>query len=70
MLFVSGSSGSRKGGVTFGRLVKLLGNFVVLELAIAEAFKIAKGFFPVNEFPPPTRLDVPLVFVFEDIPFG
>lgn len=33
---------------------------------------MAKGFFPVNEFPapPPTKLDVPLVLVLFDKPLG
>lgn len=34
-----------------GRFVKLLGNFAVLVLAIADAFKIANGFLPVKELP-------------------
>lgn len=43
--------------------------------AIADAFKIAKGFLPVIEFPaegpPDTRLLVPLVLVVLEIPpFG
>jgi hypothetical protein len=40
--------------------------------AIAEAFSIAKGFFPVMELPeeapPDTRLLVPLVLVVLEIP--
>jgi len=55
-------NGGKKGGVTFGRLVKLFGNTAFWVAAIAEAFKIANGFFPVTVwlFPPlPTRLFVP-----------
>ena len=69
---LSPSRGGRKGGVTFGRFWKLLGNFADEVEAIAEAFRIAKGFFPVMEFPeeapPETRLLVPLVFVVLEIP--
>lgn len=72
----SPSSGGKKGGVAFGRLVKLFGNLAVLVLAIAEAFNIAKGFLPVKELPDPplpcpplTKLLVPLVFVVLEIPF-
>jgi len=46
---VGSAIGSRKGGETFGKLVKLLGNTQVAGSAIADAFKIAKGFFPVIE---------------------
>lgn len=57
-----------------GRLVKLFGNFAVLVLAIAEAFRMANGFLPVREFPPDepplTRLEVPLVLVVLDIPLA
>lgn len=69
------SRGGRNGGVTLGKLVKLFGNFAVLVLAIADALSIAKGFFPVREFPWPlpdpllTKLLVPLVFVVDEIPF-
>ena len=74
MVFLaSPSSGGRKGGVTFGRFVKLLGNFAVEVDAIAEALRIAKGFFPVRELPPweppLTKLLVPDVFVELDMPF-
>ena len=51
VFLASPSSGGRKGGVTLGRLVKLLGNLAVLVLAMAEALRIAKGFLPVSEFP-------------------
>ena len=52
MVFLaSPSNGGKKGGVALGKLVKLLGNLAVLVLAIADAFKIAKGFFPVRELP-------------------
>ena len=68
----SPSRDGRKGGVTFGRFWKLLGNFAAEVEAIAEAFRIAKGFFPVIELPelapPETRLLVPLVFVVLDMP--
>ena len=72
---LSPSRGGRNGGVTFGRFWKLFGNFADEVEAIAEAFKIAKGFFPVielpEEAPPDTRLLVPLVFVVLEIPpFG
>jgi len=69
----SPSRAGKNGGVAFGRFVKLFGNFAVLVLAIAEAFKMANGFFPVKEFPCPpplTKLLVPLVFVVLVIPFG
>ena len=68
LFFASPSSGSRKGGVAFGRFVKLFGNFATFELAIADAFKIAKGFFPVRELAPPTKLLLPLVLVVDEIP--
>jgi hypothetical protein len=71
--FSSPSSGGRKGGVTLGRLVKLLGNLAALVLAMADALRIAKGFLPVRELlwpPPDTRLLVPLVFVVEEMPLG
>jgi hypothetical protein len=48
-----------------------LGNLAVDVEAIAEAFNIAKGFFPVMLFPAlpgPTRLLVPLVLVVLEIP--
>lgn len=72
---LSPSRGGRKGGVTFGKFWKLLGNLAVEVEAIAEAFRIAKGFFPVIELPaaapPETKLLVPLVLVVLDIPpFG
>jgi len=50
-VLASPSRGGRNGGVTLGKLVKLFGNFAVLVLAIADALSIAKGFFPVREFP-------------------
>ena len=50
---VSRSTGSKNGGETFGRFVKLFGNTHVAGSAIAEAFKIAKGFLPVIDEPPP-----------------
>lgn len=43
----SRGSGSKKGGETLGKLAKLLGKMALLFEAIAEAFKIAKGFLPV-----------------------
>ena len=46
---LSSSSGSRKGGDTFGRFVKLLGKTAWDVEAIADAFRIANGFFPVSE---------------------
>jgi hypothetical protein len=55
-------------------LEKLFGNLAVLVLAIADAFRMAKGFFPVKELPwpppDPTRLLVPLVFVVLEMPFA
>jgi hypothetical protein len=42
------SIGPRKGGETFGKLVKLLGKVAADTLAMALAFKIAKGFLPVR----------------------
>lgn len=51
------SSLSKKGGETFGRFVKLLGKTQVAGSAIALAFKMAKGFFPViEEEEPPVGL--------------
>jgi hypothetical protein len=45
----------------------LLGKIAWHVEAIAEAFRIAKGFFPVTEFPEPaTKFVVPLVLVLED----
>lgn len=41
----------KNGGDTFGRFVKLFGKTQVAGSAIADAFKIAKGFFPVIEEP-------------------
>ena len=69
LVFASPSKGGKKGGVHFGRLVKLLGNLAEEVDAIADAFNIAKGFFPVKEFAPPTRLLVPLVLVLALIAF-
>ena len=55
-----------------GRFWKLLGNLAVDVEAIADAFKIAKGFLPVIELPaagpPETRLLVPLVLVVLEMP--
>ena len=69
---LSPSRGGRKGGVTFGRFWKLFGNFVEEVEAIAEALRMAKGFFPVMELPeeapPETRLLVPLVLVVLEMP--
>ncbi len=48
-------------------------SLAVVVLAIAEALRMAKGFFPVREFelpPPLTRLLVPLVLVVLEIPLG
>jgi hypothetical protein len=56
--------------------VKLFGNVALVGEAIAEAFKIVKGFFPVIELPDPaTKFVVPLVLVdyespFYKVPFG
>ena len=44
-----GSKAARNGGETLGRFVKLLGNTHVAGSAIAEAFRIAKGFLPVMD---------------------
>lgn len=44
--------GSKNGGCTFGRFVKLFGKVAEDTEAIAEAFKIANGFLPVNEVYP------------------
>ena len=43
-----GSSASKKGGCTFGKLVKLLGKTAVLVEAIEDALRMANGFFPVK----------------------
>ena len=43
-----GSSGSRKGGWTFGKLVKLLGKTAEEVEAMAEALRMANGFLPVK----------------------
>ena len=72
---LSPSRGGRKGGETLGRLVKLLGNFAVEVLAMADALRMAKGFLPVRELPwlplpPLTRLLVPLVFVVLEMPLA
>jgi len=40
--------GGRNGGETLGRFAKLFGKTVDYGEAIAEAFKMAKGFFPVR----------------------
>jgi hypothetical protein len=48
--------------VAFGRFVKLFGNTAFWEAAIADAFRIANGFFPVKvvlPLPEPMRLLVP-----------
>ena len=47
--FSSSPSGFRNGGETFGRFTKLFGNTAVAGEAIAEALRMAKGFFPVRE---------------------
>ena len=47
--FSSSPSGFRNGGETFGRFAKLFGNTAVAGEAIAEALRMAKGFFPVRE---------------------
>ena len=55
-------SGGKNGGVAFGKFVKLLGKTAFYEAAMAEAFRMAKGFFPVNVVlppPEPIRLLVP-----------
>ena len=51
VFFLSSSRGGRKGGNTLGKLVKLFGKTAEVGLAIAEAFNMANGFFPVIEFP-------------------
>ena len=59
------SSGSRNGGDTLGKLVKLLGKTAEEVDAMAEAFRMAKGFFPVRLVYPwlPRALEAPaLVF--------
>ncbi len=43
-----GSRGSRKGGDTLGRFVKLFGKTAELVDAIADALRMAKGFLPVK----------------------
>ena len=65
LALASPSKAGKNGGVHFGKLVKLLGNLAVLVEAIADAFRIAKGFLPVREFAPATKLLDPLVLVFE-----
>lgn len=74
LCLASPSSAGRKGGDTFGRFVKLFGNLAMLVLAMADAFSMAKGFFPVRELPellppPLTKLLVPLVLVVLEMPF-
>jgi hypothetical protein len=68
--FLPSSNGGKNGGYTLGKLVKLLGKTAPpVGDAIADAFNIANGFFPVKELPyPPTKLLVPLVLVELDIP--
>jgi hypothetical protein len=72
LFLASPSRAGKNGGLTFGRFWKLFGNFAVEVEAIADAFKIAKGFLPVIEFPaegpPETRLLVPLVLVVLEMP--
>ena len=46
--FLSGSTGPKNGGETFGRFWKLFGKVAAETLAIALAFNIAKGFLPVK----------------------
>lgn len=53
LFLASPSKDGRNGGDTLGKFAKLLGNYADWDDAIAEAFKIAKGFFPVNDDPPP-----------------
>jgi hypothetical protein len=71
------SNAGRNGGTTFGRFVKLFGNTAFYVAAIADAFRIANGFLPVNvefPFPVPTKLFVPddlslsLIIFFERAP--
>jgi hypothetical protein len=71
MSFSSGRSASRNGGETFGKFVKLLGKTAELVDAIADAFRMAKGFFPVRLvwpwLPPVSILEAPeLVFSFRE----
>ena len=47
--FSSSPSGFRNGGETFGKFAKLFGKTAVAGDAIAEALRMAKGFFPVRE---------------------
>lgn len=72
LVFLSSPSrGGKKGGVALGKFWKLFGNLAVLVLAMAEALRMANGFFPVMELPWPlllTMLVVPLVLVELDIP--
>ncbi len=73
MVFLSSpSNAGRKGGVALGRFWKLLGNFAVLVLAMADALSIANGFLPVMELPALllTILVVPLVFVELEMPLA
>ncbi len=74
LLLASPSSAGRKGGVTLGRLVKLLGNWAPCVEAMADALRIANGFLPVMDEPPPeedpTKLELPLVFVELEMPLA
>lgn len=67
VLFLTESSnGGKNGGYTLGKLAKLLGKVALVGEAIADAFRIVKGFLPVTELPPApedTRLVLPLVLV-------
>ena len=49
MFLSSPSKGGKNGGDTLGKLLKLLGNYAEVVEAIAEAFRMTKGFFPVRE---------------------
>ena len=57
------SRAGRNGGDTFGKFVKLFGKIAFWVAAIADAFRMAKGFLPVRvvplPVPVPTRLLVP-----------
>ena len=61
-----GSSGSRNGGDTLGRFVKLFGNTAELVDAIADAFRIANGFFPVRLVCPP----LPIILLAPELVFS
>ena len=42
------ATGYKNGDETTGKFVKLFGNVAAVTLAIADAFRIANGFFPVS----------------------